>query len=63
MTHTIDYDVDEILIEGLEALTNLSKTLDDIEEPEKKFRFQKWLFPEGLTYGGENLEPQKFHSF
>ncbi len=59
MTHTIDYDVDEILIEGLEALTNLSKTLDDIEEPEKKFRFQKWLFPEGLTYGGEKFGTTK----
>ena len=56
---TIDYDVEEIFNEGVKALMNIGKTLEEINEPEKKFRFQKWLFPEGLTYDGEKFGTTK----
>lgn len=52
---TVDYDIDTILEEGMDALSDIGKTLTNIEEPEKRFRFQKWLFPEGLTYDGEKF--------
>ena len=48
-------DSEELLEVGLNKLTNLKQTLDDIKEPEVRFRFQKWLFPVGLTYDGEKF--------
>ena len=48
-------NVEELLELGFYKLTNLKQTLEDIKEPEVRFRFQKWLFPVGLTYDGEKF--------
>ncbi len=48
-------DAEELLELGFDKLTNLKQTLEDIKEPEVRFRFQKWLFPVGLTYDGEKF--------
>ena len=45
----------ELLEFGLDKLVDLKQTLNDIKEPEIRFRFQKWLFPVGLTYDGEKF--------
>lgn len=49
-----NYDVDTTHIKFYEYIENI--TLDqDIKEPEVRSRFQKWLFPVGLTYDGEKF--------
>jgi site-specific DNA recombinase len=46
----------EVLLEfGIKKLSNLEDTFKTIEDPSVRFRFQKWLFPAGLTYDGEKF--------
>ena len=52
-------DAAELLEFGLDKLVDLKQTLNDIKEPEIRFRFQKWLFPVGLTYDGEKFGTAK----
>lgn len=40
-------DAAELLEFGLDKLVDLKQTLNDIKEPEIRFRFQKWLFQSG----------------
>ena len=48
-------DAAELLEFGLDKFVDLRQTLNDIKEPEIRFRFQKWLFPVGLTNDGEKF--------
>jgi len=44
---------------GVNKLSNLVETFQEIEDPEIRFRFQKWLFPAGLTFDGEKFRTTK----
>lgn len=48
-------DVEELMEFGVNKLSNLAETFKEIEDPEIRFRFQKWLFPAGLMYDGEKF--------
>ena len=52
-------DADELLTLSYERLSDLNRTLDEIQDPERRFRFQKWLFPDGLIYDGEKFGTAK----
>ena len=44
---------------GVNKLSNLVETFQEIEDPEIRFRFQKWFFPAGLTFDGEKFRTTK----
>ena len=46
-------DAEEILEFGLHKLENIGQLWTDIEDLHVRHRFQKWLFPAGVTYNGE----------
>lgn len=46
-------DAEELMEFGISKLTNLSQTIEEIEDINVRARFQKWLFPAGITYDGE----------
>lgn len=48
-------DADELLSFGINKLSNLAETFAAIDDPAVRFRFQKWLFPTGLSYDGEKF--------
>ncbi len=48
-------DAEELLEFGIGKLSNLAETFKVIDDPNVRFRFQKWLFPAGLTYDGEKF--------
>ena len=52
-------DAEELLEFGLSKLSNLAQTFQSIENPNVRSRFQKWLFPAGLDYDGENFGTSK----
>ena len=52
-------DAEELLSMSYERLSDLNRTMDEIQDPERRFRFQKWLFPEGLVYDGEKFGTAK----
>ena len=49
------YDTEDILDFGLNKLTGIGYTWQEIEDIYIKVRFQKWLFPVGLQYDGQNF--------
>lgn len=52
---TTESNVDEIWNFGLSVLSDLSGTWENIANIEVKQRFQRWVFPENLTYDGEEF--------
>ena len=48
-------DVEELLEFGLGKLSNLAQTFQSLDDVNVRSRFQKWLFPAGLGYDGENF--------
>lgn len=48
-------DAEELMEFGLSKLTNLSHTFEAIDDINVRMRFQKWLFPAGLTYDGQKF--------
>lgn len=48
-------DTDEIMAFGLTKLNNVAQTIQGIDDIGIRTRFQKWLFPAGLTYDGEKF--------
>lgn len=52
---TTESNVDEIWNFGLGVLSDLSGTWENIANIEVKQRFQRWVFPENLTYDGEEF--------
>ena len=52
-------DVVDLMEFGVEKLSNLADTFQEIDDPEIRFRFQKWLFPAGLVYDGEKFGTTK----
>ena len=52
---TTESNVDEIWNFGLGVLSDLSGTWENIANIEVKQRFQRWVFPENLTYDGEKF--------
>ena len=48
-------DAEELLAFGLDKLGNLAQTFESINDPNIRSRFQKWLFPAGLSYDGEKF--------
>ena len=56
---TQDDDAEDLLEFGMKKLRNIKQTLREIKNPEIRFRFHKWLFPEGLMYDGKNFGTAK----
>lgn len=52
---TFESNVGEIWNFGVQILTNLGSTWENIKNLEIKQRFQRWIFPEGITYNGKNF--------
>ena len=52
---TTESNVEEIWNFGLGVLSDLSGTWENIANIEVKQRFQRWVFPENLTYDGEEF--------
>ena len=52
-------NVEELMEFGVNKLSNLVETFQEIEDTEIRFRFQKWLFPAGLTFDGEKFGTTK----
>lgn len=48
-------DAEESMEFGLSKLTDLSHTFEAIDDMNVRMRFQKWLFPAGISYDGKNF--------
>ena len=51
--------IEQILNFGLSVLSNLGRTWENIKNIDVKRRFQRWIFPEGLSYDGEKFGTQR----
>ncbi len=56
---TAIYDTGDVLDFGMDKLTGIGYSWQEIEDIYIKVRFQKWLFPAGLQYDGENFRTTK----
>lgn len=52
-------DPEELLAFGLDKLCDLKKTIVGIENQELRYRFQKWLFPNGIVFDGQELRTNR----
>ena len=52
---TVSSNVEQVWNFGLGVLSNLGGTWDNIKNIDVKMRFQRWIFPENLSYDGEKF--------
>ena len=56
---TVSLNVEQIWNFGLDVLSNLGGTWENIRDINVKQRFQRWIFPDGLSYDGEKFGTQR----
>ena len=53
---SFEENLEDVVSFGFNVLSNLGDVWNDIDDVEIKYRFQKFLFPSGITFDGTNFE-------